>query len=171
MRCRPSWTPSRLPGTNLDDNEEALIGRAIPAALAFLGIAFTVCALVTAGLPPLSGFVAKLAMLSALLEQRTPAAWALFALLILSGLFGAIALMRVGMRHFWTAQDRPAPRLRVIETVPIGGLLVASLALVLQAEAGLAFTRAAADSLHAPQLYIDAVMGARPVARSAGAAP
>jgi multicomponent K+:H+ antiporter subunit D len=43
--------------------------------MAFLGVAFTVCALVTAGLPPLSGFVAKLAMLSALLEQRTPAAW------------------------------------------------------------------------------------------------
>jgi multicomponent K+:H+ antiporter subunit D len=53
-----------------------------------------------------------------------------------SGLFGAIALMRVGMRHFWTAQDRPAPRLRVIETLPIAGLLAASVALVLQAEPG-----------------------------------
>ena len=168
----PAFLDAEPPaGTNLDDNEEALIGRAIPASLAFLGVAFTVCALVTAGLPPLSGFVAKLAMLSALLEQRTPAAWTLFALLILSGLFAAIALMRVGMRHFWTAQDRPAPRLRVIETLPIAGLLVASLALVLYAEAGLAYTRAAADSLHAPQLYIDAVMGARPVVRSAGVAP
>ena len=92
-------------------------------------------------------------------------------LLIVSGLFGTIALMRVGMRHFWTAQDRPAPRLRVIETLPIAGLLAASMALVLQADAGLAYSRAAADSLHAPRLYIDAVMGARPVARSSGAAP
>ena len=139
--------------------------------MAFLGVAFTVCALVTAGLPPLSGFVAKLAMLSALLEQRTPAAWALFTWLILSGLFGAIALMRVGMHHFWTAQDRPAPRLRVIETLPIAGLLAASVALVLQAEAGLAYARAAAESLHAPRLYIDAVMSARPVPRAAGALP
>jgi multicomponent K+:H+ antiporter subunit D len=79
--------------------------------------------------------------------------------------------MRVGMRHFWTAQDRPAPRLRVIETLPIAVLLASSVTLVLQAEAGLAYTRAAADSLHAPHLYIDAVMGARPVARNAGAAP
>ena len=47
-------------------------------------------------------------MLSALLEQRTPETWTLFALLVVSGLFGAIALMRVGMRHFWTARDRPA---------------------------------------------------------------
>ena len=168
----PAFLDAEPPaGTNLDDNEEALIGRALPAALAFLGVAFTVSALVTAGLPPLSGFVAKLAMLSALLEERTPAAWILFGLLILSGLFGAIALMRVGVRHFWTAQDRPAPRLRVIESLPIAGLLAASVALVLHAETGLAYTRAAAESLHAPKLYIDAVMGARPVLRSAGAAP
>ncbi|MBX3635270.1 MAG: monovalent cation/H+ antiporter subunit D [Rubrivivax sp.] len=168
----PAFLDAEPPaGTNLDDNEEALIGRAIPAALAFLGVAFTVSALVTAGLPPLSGFVAKLAMLTALVEQRTPAGWTLFTLLILSGLFGAIALMRVGMRHFWTAQDRPAPRLRVIETLPIAGLLAASVALVLHAEAGLAYARAAADALHAPQLYIDAVMGTRPVFRSNGGTP
>ena len=159
------------PGTNLDDDEEALIGRAIPAALAFLGLTFTVCALVTAGLPPLSGFVAKLAMLTALLDLQTPAAWTLFVLLILSGLFAAMSLMRVGMRHFWTTQDRPPPRLRVIETLPIAGLLAASLAMVLQAEAGLAYTRAAAEALHAPALYIDAVMGAQPVPRVTGGAP
>lgn len=158
------------PGTNLDDDEEALIGRAIPAALAFLGLTFTVCALVTAGLPPLSGFVAKLAMLTALLEQRTPAAWTLFVLLILSGLFAAMSLMRVGMRHFWTTQDRPPPRLRVIETLPIAGLLAASLAMVLQAEAVLSYTRAAAQALHAPGLYIDAVMSAQPVPRTTGGA-
>jgi multicomponent K+:H+ antiporter subunit D len=154
-----------LPGTNLDDNEEALTGRAIPVALAFLGVAFTVCALVTVGLPPLSGFVGKLAMLSALPELRTPPAWALFALLIVSGLFGAIGLMRVGVRHFWTAQDRAAPRLRVIETVPIAGLLAASVALVIHAESALAYARATAVSLQTPQLYVDAVMGARPVTR------
>lgn len=159
------------PGTNLDDDEEALIGRAIPAALAFLGLTFTVCALVTAGLPPLSGFVAKLAMLTALLDLRTPAAWTLFVLLIVSGLFAAMSLMRVGMRHFWTTQDRPPPRLRVIETLPIAGLLAASLAMVLQAETVLSYTRAAAQALHAPGLYIDAVMSAQPVPRTTGGAP
>jgi len=119
------------PDANLDDDERALTGRAIPSALAFLGVAFTVCALVTAGLPPLSGFVAKLAMLTALLDLRSPAAWTLFTLTIVSGLFAAIALMRVGVRHFWAAQDRPAPRLRVIETLPIAGLLAVSFVLVL----------------------------------------
>jgi len=159
------------PGTNLDDDQEALIGRAIPAALAFLGITFAVSALVTAGLPPLSGFVAKLAMLTALLDLGTPAAWTLFTLLILSGLFAATALIRVGMRHFWTAQDRPAPRLRVIETLPIAGLLAASLAMVLQAESALGYARAASDALHAPDRYIKAVMSAQPVPRMPGATP
>ena len=55
-------------GLNLDDNEEALIGQVIPAAVAFLGLAFIACTLVIAGMPPLSGFVGKLAMVHALLN-------------------------------------------------------------------------------------------------------
>jgi len=152
------------PGTNLDDDEEALIGRAIPAALAFLGVAFTLCAMVVAGLPPLSGFVAKLALLTALLELRSGPAWTLFGLLIGSGLLAAIALMRVGIRHFWSPQGRPAPRLRIVETLPIAGLLAAVVALVIHADAALAYTRATAQTLHTPALYIDAVLQARPVA-------
>ena len=33
------------------------------------------------------------------------------------------------------------------------------------------YTRAAAEGLHAPDLYINAVMGAQPVPRAAGGAP
>lgn len=159
------------PGVNLDDNEDALIGRAIPSALAFLGLAFVVCTLVVAGLPPLSGFVAKLAMLSALLEVGTAAAWTLFGLLIASGLFAVTGLMRVGMRHFWTAREGVVPRLRVIETLPIGLLLAASLALTLWGEASLRYTHQMAEALHSPQGYIDAVMSAQPVAPQAGRHP
>jgi multicomponent K+:H+ antiporter subunit D len=160
----PAFLDAEPPkGINLDDNEEALIGRAIPAALAFLGVAFTVCAMVIAGLPPLSGFVSKVSMLQALLDLGSVPAWWLFTLLIGSGLFAAIALMRVGVRHFWTAQDRPAPRLRVVETLPIAALLAAALLLVAQAEAVLGYTRATAEVLHAPRLYIDAVLGTRTV--------
>jgi multicomponent K+:H+ antiporter subunit D len=156
---------------NLDDEEIALIGRAIPAALAFLGLAFMLCTLVIAGLPPLSGFVGKLTMLSALLDARAgsagpAAAWALFALLIVSGLLAATALVRVGIRHFWAPQDRPAPRLRVVECVPIGLLLSASMLMVLRGEPVLQYVRATADALHQPERYINAVMGARPLARA-----
>ena len=147
---------------NLDDQEEALIGRIIPAALAFLGVSFTVCGMVIAGLPPLSGFVAKLSMLMPLLDIGTRSAWALFALLIASGLLAAMALMRVGMRHFWTLGDRPAPRLRIVETLPIAALLVLLVGLAIDGEHLLRYTDAAAKALRDPAGYIDAVMGARP---------
>jgi multicomponent K+:H+ antiporter subunit D len=159
------------PGTNLDDDQEALIGRAIPAALAFLGLSFSACTLIVAGLPPLSGFVAKLAMLSALLDIRSAPAWALFGLLICSGLMSAIAMMRVGIRHFWTAREGPAPRLRIVETLPIAALLAAGMLLVVRGESVLAYARATADALYRPALYIDAVQGARPVQRLPGSVP
>ena len=149
---------------NLDDQEQALIGRVIPAALAFLGVSFTVCGMVIAGLPPLSGFVAKLSMLMPLLDVGTRAAWALFALLIASGLLAAMALMRVGMRHFWTVGDRPAPRLRVVETLPIAALLLGLVGLAIEGEPLLRYTDAAAQALREPAGYIGAVMGTRPTA-------
>jgi multicomponent K+:H+ antiporter subunit D len=151
-----------LPGINLDDDEQALTGRAIPSGLAFLGVAFVLCALLVAGLPPLSGFVAKLVLLTALPPLGGAPAWTMFALVVGSGLLSAMALMRIGIRTFWTAQDRPAPRLRVVETLPIAGLLAAALALVVWAEPMLAFTRATAAALHAPASYIDAVLATRP---------
>src|SRR5690606_35966678 len=110
---------------NLDDDEQSLVGRAIPVALAYLGLAFTVCGVIIAGLPPLSGFVGKLAMLLALLDLQSRAAWTLFALLIGSGLMASMALIRIGMRHFWSSEERPPLRLHVFETLPVALLLSA----------------------------------------------
>jgi len=154
---------SPRPDVNLDDNEDALIGRAIPGALAFLGVTFGICAGVVSGLPPFSGFVAKLAMLTALLQQGSTPAWALFVLIIVSGLFAATALIRVGIRHFWGAADRVSPQLRVSETLPIGALLAASVMLVVWGEPALRYARDTAAALHSPEGYIRAVMSARPV--------
>ncbi|MEO8859406.1 MAG: monovalent cation/H+ antiporter subunit D [Burkholderiaceae bacterium] len=159
------------PGINLDDEEAVLIGRAIPAALAFLGLAFMLCTLVIAGLPPMSGFVGKVAMLSALLRANPPtpalgsAVWVFFAMTIGSGFLAALALSRIGIRSFWSAPNRSAPRLRVIECVPIGLLLAACALLVVQGESSLRYLRETAAALHQPSLYIGSVMAARPVAR------
>ena len=156
------------PDVNLDDERVALIGRAIPAALAFLGLAFLLGALVLAGLPPMSGFIAKLAMLTALLgmpEGTGPggAAAALFALQIVSGLLAAVALSRVGMRVFWSPENRQPPRLRVTETLPVAGLLGLCVALVIAGEPALRYLRATADALHEPRHYIATVLAARPL--------
>ena len=99
--------------------------------------------------------------LSALREVDTAAGWLLFAGLIGAGLLAVTGLMRVGMRHFWVSDKRAAPRLRVAETLPIALLLGAACAMVLMAEPVLDYTRAAAEALHDPVRYIDAVMGAR----------
>ena len=48
------------------------VGIAIPAAMAFLGLTFVCCVLLVAGLPPLSGFLAKFALLRTAIGQ-TPA--------------------------------------------------------------------------------------------------
>ncbi|MBE7419561.1 MAG: monovalent cation/H+ antiporter subunit D [Ideonella sp.] len=166
----PSFIGNEPPaGANLDDDEQALVGRAIPAALAFLGVAFALCAMVVAGLPPLSSFVAKLAMLRSLLPIDSAASWTLFGLLIASGLLASIALMRVGMRHFWTGGERPAPHLRMVETLPIAGLLAATVWLVVHGETALRYTRATAHALHAPSPYLDAVLRARPIAAAPAA--
>ncbi len=150
--------------TNLDDDEQALIGRAIPAALVFLGLSFLLCTMVVAGLPPMSGFIGKLAMLSALLAGSPGlAGWTLFVLLIVSGLLATTALLRVGVRHLWAPQHRSAPRLQLAEGLPIALLLGACVMLVVGGEPVLAYARATAESLHQPQHYIEAVFGTRPL--------
>ena len=126
-------------GVNLDEEEEALIGRPIPAATAFLGLGFICIVLLVSGMPPLSGFVGKVAMLSALLNPHGLQQGAsiltgtitlpmvLLALLILSGLCALIAMSRAGIRHFWAVEGRGTPRVRLAEGLPIAALLILSL--------------------------------------------
>jgi multicomponent K+:H+ antiporter subunit D len=160
-------------GLNLDADEEILTGQVIPAAVAFLGLAFMACTLVITGLPPLSGFVGKFAMLTALLNplglgasgwlQPGPAGWVLMALLIGTGLLGLVALTRAGIRHFWTTHDRPTPQLRVLEGLPIAALLLACAALTVQAGPAMRYAQSTADALHDPSAYVGAVMSAEPL--------
>ena len=114
------------PGTNLDDQEEALIGRAIPAALAFLGLSFIAaprsssaacrrCRVSSASSRMLSAVLNPLGLGERGRRRRRPRPGRLVALLIGSGLLSPIALSRAGIRHFWAPQQRPPPRLRVVE--------------------------------------------------------
>ena len=155
--------------TNLDDDELPLFGQPIPAALAVLGIAFTLCALLIAGLPPMSGFVGKVTMMTALLNPKglgvygnnIPfSAWVLLALFLISGLLATIAYSRAGIRFFWSPRGRPAPHLKVIEVAPIGMLLLLCVLLTVRAGPVLRYTELTASHLHAPHAYVDAIMGA-----------
>jgi multicomponent K+:H+ antiporter subunit D len=154
-----------LSDVNLDDDAQALYGRAIPAGVAFLGIGFIVCTLLLAGLPPLSGFVGKFAMLSGLLQGATPGtAGKLFmALLIGAGFMTLVALCRTGIRHFWNQPHARLPALPALEVLPVAALLLASLALTVGAGPVMQHAQATADNLGSSLAYRRAVAGARQV--------
>jgi multicomponent K+:H+ antiporter subunit D len=147
-----------------DDLEESSeVGIAIPATMAILGLAFIGCALVISGLPPLPGFIAKFALLTAALNPSTgavsTASWVMLPVLILSGLAALIAMTRAGIRAFWAAEDRAVPRVRLIEVAPVGALLLLCVIQTIHAGPIMRFMQATAQSLHAPHDYIRGVLG------------
>jgi multicomponent K+:H+ antiporter subunit D len=140
---------------------EEQAGAPIPATMALLGLSFLCCALLVAGLPPLPGFVAKLALLVALFGPQPAAApaWTLLAALTLSGIVSVIALGRAGVGIFWTTEERTVPRVRVIEMAPVALLLALCFALTAGAGPAMRYLEDAAQSLHAPRAYIESVLG------------
>ncbi|QHE89072.1 monovalent cation/H+ antiporter subunit D [Hydrogenophaga sp. BPS33] len=154
---------------NLDEDEEVLIGRAIPASIALLGLAFICCTVLVAGLPPLSGFIGKFAMLSALLPLQVDApevavaSWTFLGLVIVSGLFAMVALSRTGIRFFWAPLGRGAPLLRVAEVLPIAVLITLCVLFTVRGEAVMRYAQSTAASLYQPHGYIDAVFSVKPV--------
>ena len=160
-----------------EPGEDGESGVAVPAILAVLGAAFIVSALLLSGLPPLSGFVAKFAILAGALGRNDPStvtgvapvAWALLALLLLSGFVTLIAMVRAGIRSFWAVIEREAPRVRVIELAPVAALLLLCLTLTLQAGPAMRFMQTTASGLHGSAAYIQGVLG--PTVPSAGGKP
>jgi multicomponent K+:H+ antiporter subunit D len=148
--------------TNLDDAELPLVGRAVPISIALLGLAFMSCALVVAGLPPLSGFIAKASLLRSLLFAEGSAAWWITGLLLFSGLVATISFSRTGVRHFFAAGGRSAPPIKLLEAVAVFVLLSACVLLTVFAEPVLRYTSATAAALHAPRAYVEGVLSARP---------
>lgn len=160
-------------GINLDDEQKAVIGQIIPWTMAFLGLSFIACALLIIGMPPLSGFIGKLGLISALFnplgmgvapEQPLPlVGWLLVTLLILSGMASLIAFSRVGIQRFWKPEEQASPTLRRYECLPIVILLGLCLALSFRAEPLLRYTQDTAASLQTPERYINAVLSSRPL--------
>lgn len=141
-------------------------GVALPAAMAFLGMAFVSCTLLVAGLPPLPGFLAKFALLSTAFDAApagsAPAGiWALCIAVLLSGLAGVVALSRIGMRLFWSVAARTTPRLRVLEAAPVAVLVLICLGLSVLANPVTRYLESAARSLHEPHTYIRVVLSQR----------
>lgn len=150
-----------LQDKDISEHPDEMAGVAIPAAMAFLGLAFFSCVLLLTGLPPFSGFVGKFSLFAAAIAAPSAESHlhaGLFgASLLLSGLAGLIALSRLGIRVFWDS-ERPTPRLQWIEAGPVAALVMLCMALAFGAGPAMNYFDAAARSLHDGQAYAGAVL-------------
>ena len=137
-----------------------------PEAWHLLGAAWLVLAIAVTGLPPLSGFLGKLMLLSA--APASPTGAAIWAAFILSGFAGALAMARAGSTVFWERPDL-APATPLVKPA-LGLALVLALgfvpALVLWAAPLAGHARAVAEQVSARTAYVAAALpGPEPVAR------
>jgi multicomponent K+:H+ antiporter subunit D len=151
-------------GEDEDDKPEEEIGVAIPATVALMGGSFIACAIVLAGLPPLSGFIGKFGMMAAMLgaggAEIPASSWILVALLTLSGLATIITMTRTGISSFWARLDDSVPRVRIFEMTPVLCLLLLCLGLTVGGGPAMRYMDAATQALRTPQDYISGVLGA-----------
>ncbi|MBJ6126027.1 monovalent cation/H+ antiporter subunit D [Microvirga splendida] len=149
--------------TNEDDPGEE-VGVAIPATIAILGGSFIACALLLAGLPPLSGFTGKFGLMAAMLKTGgatiQASSWMLVGLLTLSGLATLIAMTRTGISSFWARMDDSVPRVRIIEMAPVVCLLLLCLGLTVGGGPAMRYMETTARALQAPQDYVNGVLSA-----------
>ncbi|MCQ1833305.1 monovalent cation/H+ antiporter subunit D [Neorhizobium galegae] len=149
-----------------EDEPEEGDGVTMPGTMAILGICFAACGILLSGLPPLSGFIAKFAMLSAMMGTGaigvppTATVWVLVFLVILSGIAALISMTRAGIRTFWSSLEGTVPRVLVIEIVPVMFLLFLTLALTVQAGPAMQYMDTTIRTLSNPRIYIDAVRNA-----------
>lgn len=141
-----------------------LPGSAVP------GWSYLALAVAASGMPPLSGFIAKLMVLQSI--KGTPTAAAGWAMLLLAGLVVALVLARAASAVFWEPgkADKSLPAAPPSPTPVVPGGLVAALLLLTASVLILtifsapvsAYARATAEQLAATSDYIGAVLGHEP---------
>jgi len=151
------------------DAEEPTAELAVPWTMTVLGACFACCAILLAGLPPLSGFVGKFALLSGMLnpgglgdDEATVDALRLgfTALVIFSGLASLVALLRVGIQIFWVPSEEEEPKVLLVEVAPVMALLAVTLAITIEAQPVMRYMQATSSALLRPQVYVEGVLGA-----------
>jgi multicomponent K+:H+ antiporter subunit D len=151
------------------DADEPTAELALPGTMTVLGLCFAACALLLAGLPPLSGFVGKFALLSGMLNPgglgapdaaATPLGLAFASLVIFSGLAALVALLRIGIQTFWVPSEEEVPKVLLIEIAPIIALLAVTVAITVEANPVMRYMQATAAALHRPEVYVEGVLGA-----------
>ncbi len=131
----------------------------------WLGILFAVPALSLAGLPPLSGFWAKLFVV----QSGFAAGWYVLAAIALgTGVLTLYSMLKIWIEAFWkeppegTAIVVLAGRERALLLGPVAALALVTLGIGLWAQPFAAYALAAGEQLAGREAYLAAVLGARP---------
>lgn len=134
----------------------------------WVALAFFTAGLALAGLPPFSGFWAKLGLLRAALED---AQWVVFAAIILVSVGTLVSMVKVGNGVFWgtppeeradaehthDAEHDERPRLGAGAVLPALLLALASLAIGLSPQWLMDIAAVAGEGLADPTAYVEAV--------------
>jgi multicomponent Na+:H+ antiporter subunit D len=129
-----------------------------------IGILFLLPALSLAGVPPFSGFVAKLSLIVSGFAAHE---WPIVAVSIVVSLLTLFTMMRIWIGVFWAPQEEPAPvvagptgRLGAPAgmVLPTAALVAATLVIAFAAGPIFAFCQRTAHDLHRPRTYIHVVL-------------
>jgi multicomponent Na+:H+ antiporter subunit D len=130
----------------------------------WLAVLFLVPAASLAGIPPLSGFWAKLMVIRA---GFTAGEWAVVAAALAAGLLTILSMVKIWNEAFWkpapdaTDVPRPGRAALLAMTVPIALLGLVTVAIGLWPDALLGLAERAADSLLDPRTWAETVGGLR----------
>jgi len=131
-----------------------------------VGGMFLIAAIAMAGLPPFGGFLGKLMVLDA--ARASPAVWWIWAVVLAGSLVMVVGFARAGSTLFWRveegqAEEGQAEGLEAPRAGPLwaaGAAVAALVALTAFSGPITGYIEGAAAQLHAPQAYIEAVLGA-----------
>lgn len=129
-----------------------------------LGSLYFAAAAAVGGLPPMAGFVGKLAILETALGSP---AWPwMFGVVLGSGVLVLVALSRAGSLLFWKSDGTRGSALPSGPNgwLPVAALLAAGFAIVPLAAPVASYARAAAEQLVQPDRYVRGVLDASPLA-------
>jgi multicomponent Na+:H+ antiporter subunit D len=152
-----SGITERITGTQQLREMGGLVTRYPLVAMLFL-----LAALSLAGMPPLSGFFAKLALLMAATQERQ---YFYVAVSLIGSFLTLVSMTKVYLYVFW-GEERQKRELRVRRVgytdlaLPTIGLILLTVALGFLGEPVLRLAQQAAAQLMSPQIYIDAVFAA-----------
>jgi multicomponent Na+:H+ antiporter subunit D len=118
-----------------------------------LALAFVICALSLAGMPPFSGFYAKLLLIRAGLEVGQPG---VVAVSIVVSVFTLMSMLKIYGTVFWGSGTPARAPARLV--LPAAAMAAITVTVGLYAQGLFGLTSTAAAHLTAPQTYIDTVL-------------